>query len=180
MAVPRLAQAHTRALAKEGKGVVWVDGGHHSNEYSGVYFALAWAQYLVEDYGADPTATWIVENRHTWIMPMVNPDGSHAFGRLNAHGVNINRNYPVIWDGEGHDPKSVSLKDAMTSDVVTVKSDLSVREAAQIMFDKWFRHLPVTTSDGTVVGRGTHDELLDTCGTYREIVESQLTAEEAA
>jgi ATP-binding cassette subfamily B protein len=38
----------------------------------------------------------------------------------------------------------------------------------------------VVLEDGTVVGRGTHDELLDTCGTYREIVESQLTAEEAA
>lgn len=83
--------------------VVWVDGGTHSNEYSGVYFALAWAQFLVEQYGQDDTATWIVENRHTWIMPMVNPDGSNLMGRLNAHGVNINRNYPVIWDGQGHD-----------------------------------------------------------------------------
>jgi hypothetical protein len=83
--------------------VVWVDGGHHSNEYSGVYFALAWAQFLVEEYGANETATWIVENRHTWIMPMVNPDGSNAFGRLNANGVNLNRNYPVIWDGVGND-----------------------------------------------------------------------------
>ena len=54
--------------------------------------------------------------------------------------------------GEGHDPKAVSLRDAMTSDVVTVKSDLSVREAAQIMFDKWFRHLPVVDGDGSVVG----------------------------
>ena len=34
--------------------------------------------------------------------------------------------------------------------------------------------------DGEVVGRGRHDELLATCETYQEIVESQLTAEEAA
>jgi ATP-binding cassette subfamily B multidrug efflux pump len=38
----------------------------------------------------------------------------------------------------------------------------------------------VVLDDGAVVGRGTHDELLDDCATYREIVESQLTAEEAA
>ena len=38
----------------------------------------------------------------------------------------------------------------------------------------------VVLDDGAVVGRGSHDELLDTCETYREIVESQLTAEEAA
>jgi ATP-binding cassette, subfamily B, multidrug efflux pump len=34
--------------------------------------------------------------------------------------------------------------------------------------------------DGEVVGRGRHEELLETCGTYQEIVRSQLTAEEAA
>jgi len=34
--------------------------------------------------------------------------------------------------------------------------------------------------DGAVVGRGTHDELLATCATYQEIVESQLSAEAAA
>jgi ATP-binding cassette subfamily B protein len=34
--------------------------------------------------------------------------------------------------------------------------------------------------DGAIVGRGTHDELLTTCVTYTEIVDSQLSAEEAA
>ncbi len=34
--------------------------------------------------------------------------------------------------------------------------------------------------DGHSVGLGTHAELLDTCPTYREIVESQMTADEAA
>ncbi|WP_328520716.1 ABC transporter ATP-binding protein [Kribbella sp. NBC_00359] len=34
--------------------------------------------------------------------------------------------------------------------------------------------------DGAIVGSGTHDELLETCPTYLEIVESQQSAEEAA
>ncbi len=34
--------------------------------------------------------------------------------------------------------------------------------------------------DGDVVGRGRHEELLESCATYQEIVASQLTAEEAA
>ncbi|MCW2736877.1 ABC transporter ATP-binding protein [Nocardioides sp.] len=38
----------------------------------------------------------------------------------------------------------------------------------------------VVMEDGAVVGTGTHDELLEDCATYREIVESQLTAEEVA
>jgi len=38
----------------------------------------------------------------------------------------------------------------------------------------------VVLDEGTVVGTGTHDELMATCGTYREIVLSQISAEEAA
>jgi ATP-binding cassette subfamily B protein len=40
--------------------------------------------------------------------------------------------------------------------------------------------LIVVLEDGMVVGRGTHHELLASCGTYQEIVASQLSAEEAA
>ncbi len=54
--------------------------------------------------------------------------------------------------GEGQDPKTVSLRDAMTSDVVTIRPDTSIKDAAEIMFQKWFRHLPVTDDNGKVVG----------------------------
>jgi len=38
----------------------------------------------------------------------------------------------------------------------------------------------IVLDDGVVVGLGTHDELLESCPTYLEIVESQLAAEAAA
>jgi ATP-binding cassette, subfamily B, multidrug efflux pump len=38
----------------------------------------------------------------------------------------------------------------------------------------------IVLDDGVIVGLGTHDELLDSCPTYLEIVESQLAAETAA
>jgi ATP-binding cassette subfamily B protein len=38
----------------------------------------------------------------------------------------------------------------------------------------------VVLEDGKIVGSGTHDDLLDSCPTYLEIVDSQLSAEEAA
>jgi ATP-binding cassette, subfamily B, multidrug efflux pump len=38
----------------------------------------------------------------------------------------------------------------------------------------------VVLDDGVVVGQGSHDELLATCPTYVEIVESQQAMEEAA
>jgi len=38
----------------------------------------------------------------------------------------------------------------------------------------------IVLEDGRIVGQGTHDQLLDTCETYQEIVESQRSAEVAA
>ncbi|XKH57485.1 ABC transporter ATP-binding protein/permease [Citricoccus nitrophenolicus] len=46
----------------------------------------------------------------------------------------------------------------------------SITEADQI----------IVLEEGRVVGRGTHQELLDTSETYREIVDSQISAEEVA
>ncbi|HET8561639.1 MAG TPA: ABC transporter ATP-binding protein [Marmoricola sp.] len=46
----------------------------------------------------------------------------------------------------------------------------TIRDADQIL----------VLEDGAVVGRGTHEQLLESCATYREIVASQLSAEEAA
>jgi len=88
----------------EEREVLYIDGGTHSNEYSGVYFVTELAQFLLDDYETNDTARWIVENRHTWILPMVNPDGSNAFGRLNAKLVNVNRNFPGTWGAVEEDP----------------------------------------------------------------------------
>jgi ATP-binding cassette subfamily B protein len=38
----------------------------------------------------------------------------------------------------------------------------------------------VVLDGGTIAGIGTHEELMASCETYREIVYSQLSAEEAA
>ena len=91
-------------LPLDEREVAYIDGGTHSNEYSGVYFVTELAQFLLDEYDSNDTAQWIVENRHTWILPMVNPDGSHAFGRLNANGVNINRNFPGTYGTVDEDP----------------------------------------------------------------------------
>ncbi len=78
--------------------VLYIDGGTHANEYIGVIFTMHALRELVEGYGENDTATWIVENRHTVVLPLVNPEGSmNGVGRLNDKGVNINRNFPVGW-----------------------------------------------------------------------------------
>jgi CBS domain-containing protein len=52
----------------------------------------------------------------------------------------------------GSEPKTVSLRDVMTTDVVTIPPETTIHDAARIMFEHWFRHLPVVASDGAVLG----------------------------
>ncbi|WP_341728650.1 ABC transporter ATP-binding protein [Brooklawnia sp.] len=60
---------------------------------------------------------------------------------------------------------------AADASVLIVAQRIStVRQADQI----------IVLDDGTIAGIGTHEELMDSCQTYREIVESQLSVEEAA
>ena len=54
--------------------------------------------------------------------------------------------------------------------VIVAQRVSTIRDADQI----------IVLEDGRIVGRGRHDELLETSPTYREIVESQLTEEAAA
>jgi hypothetical protein len=82
----------------EARETLWIDGGTHANEYSGVMFVMHLLRFLANGYGQNETATWIVENRHTFILPLLNPEGSlNGIGRINDNAVNINRNYPVGW-----------------------------------------------------------------------------------
>jgi len=37
-----------------------------------------------------------------WLVPVLNPDGIAADTRQNAHGVDLNRNFPSLWQHFGH------------------------------------------------------------------------------
>ncbi|MFM6975166.1 MAG: hypothetical protein ACKOXM_08605, partial [Agromyces sp.] len=53
--------------------------------------------------------------------------------------------------------------------IVVAQRVASIRDAEQIL----------VLEDGRIVGRGTHEQLLESSSTYQEIVASQLSAEEA-
>ncbi|MEO7123001.1 MAG: ABC transporter ATP-binding protein [Lacisediminihabitans sp.] len=60
------------------------------------------------------------------------------------------------------------------------RSDASIIVVAQRVATIMDADQIIVLEGGEIVGRGTHDELLTTSATYAEIVESQLTAEEAS
>jgi protein MpaA len=40
-----------------------------------------------------------IQGVQLWVIPSVNPDGARAHARKNAHGVDLNRNFPYRWRG---------------------------------------------------------------------------------
>ena len=67
---------------------VLVFGCIHGNETAGIAVARALAK--LSPRGLD-----------LWIVPDLNPDGVAAGTRQNAHGVDLNRNFPVRWQPLG-------------------------------------------------------------------------------
>jgi hypothetical protein len=95
----------------------------HAREPAGMEVLLYFMWYLLDNYGSDPQATYLVDNRELWFVPAVNPDGycyneytnpgGGGMWRKNRRdcgggdwGVDLNRNWGYMWgyDDEGSDP----------------------------------------------------------------------------
>ncbi len=96
---------------EENEAEVRICGLHHGDELMSAEMPINLAWHLVENYGFDPYITGLVDERETWIIPMVNPDGRSASPnptRYNANWIDLNRDYGYQWDGEGNSPAPFS------------------------------------------------------------------------
>ncbi|UCC33126.1 MAG: zinc carboxypeptidase [Candidatus Bathyarchaeota archaeon] len=100
-------------------------GAHHAREWISVEIPMYLVNFLVDNYDNDPRIKRLVDERETWIVPMVNPDGveysqrEYQMWRKNKRdnnnngiferyydGVDNNRNYGYMWgyDDVGSSP----------------------------------------------------------------------------
>ncbi|MGB2825797.1 MAG: M14 family zinc carboxypeptidase [Thermoplasmata archaeon] len=99
---------------------------HHAREWPTTEIALQLIENLTDSYGSDSRISWLVDNRETWIVPVVNPDGLEYamtyddMWRKNRRdngdltfGVDLNRNY----DGSANGDPLGEWGGAGTSDV---------------------------------------------------------------
>ncbi len=98
---------------------------HHAREPMSLIQQIYFAWWLLENYGSDEEATWLIDNTELYLVPIVNPDGyayngaesslSMGLWRKNrfpnsdgSFGIDLNRNYPLGFGGPGtsSDPSS--------------------------------------------------------------------------
>ncbi len=102
----------------ENEPEVRIDAMHHAREPQGMQTTIYFLCYLLEEYGNDPIATYLLDERDLYVLPCVNPDGyeynrsqSPGGGGLwrknrrdnggGVFGVDLNRNYSFQWGGSG-------------------------------------------------------------------------------
>jgi len=83
----------------------------HGIEPVGAELCLRLAELLTANYGADPGLTALVDELEIWLFPLFNPDGYMSGSYYNAHGVNLNRDFPdritdPVDDPSGREPET--------------------------------------------------------------------------
>ncbi len=98
------------------ESAVYYDALHHAREPASMAVLVYYMYWLLENYGTDPEATYLVDTREIFFVPVVNPDGyvynetyPSRMWRKNrrnntgssCYGVDLNRNYPLGFGGIG-------------------------------------------------------------------------------
>ena len=86
----------------------------HAREYATAELATRYALHLLNGYGTDPEATWLLDHREIHIVAQQNPDGrkraetglswrkntnNDFCSDSNNRGVDLNRNSTIFWGG---------------------------------------------------------------------------------
>ena len=116
------------------KEIIYIDGGHHGNEYLGT--ALAWlsAKWYIDGWNnGNEEAIRVLQNSEIHILIMLNPDGNDFDTRWNINQVDLNRNYDHYWNtcpttqpGSGAFSEAETLANSQYMNEVVPHADLYV------------------------------------------------------
>jgi CBS domain-containing protein len=101
-------------------------------------------------------ATKLMRRYHVGTLVVVEP----VDGRRVPAGILTDRDIVMGIDALDLDPKAITVGDMMTRDLVTVREDSDLLQAAEIMRYKGVRRLPVIDRDGNLAGILSIDDLL--------------------
>lgn len=89
-------------------------GSIHAREYTPAELLMRFAEWLVNNYGTDPQATWLLDSFRFHFILQANPDGREKAetglswrknvddrnGSCSAtsYGIDLNRNFPFVWN----------------------------------------------------------------------------------
>ena len=81
------------------KEIIYIDGGHHGNEYLGTSLAWLSAKWYIDGWNdGNEEAVQVLQNSEIHVLIMLNPDGNDIDTRWNINQVDLNRNYDHYWN----------------------------------------------------------------------------------
>ncbi len=103
-------------------------GGIHGNECMSVDLVLEIIEALVDGYGDDEFTSDLLDGAEIVFVPLINPDGytGTTARRVNANGVDLNRNFHFAWVREGTAPFSEPETRAMRDLSQKMSFDLGI------------------------------------------------------
>lgn len=117
MKVLKLTNKSTTGPNGAAKPILFVNSAIHAREYTTAALTLAFARQLVEGYGTNADATWILDHHEVHLMLHTNPDGrkkaetglswrkntnqSYCGATSNSRGADLNRNFTFSWNSTG-------------------------------------------------------------------------------
>jgi carboxypeptidase T len=99
------------------KPKLFVNSAIHAREYTTAPLNLSFARWLLEGYGVNADATWILDHHEVHLMLQTNPDGrkkaetglswrkntnqAYCGATSNTRGADLNRNFGFSWNSTG-------------------------------------------------------------------------------
>jgi carboxypeptidase T len=104
----------TNAAIPGPKPVLFANSAIHAREYTTAELMTRFAEQLVNGYGSDPDATWVLDRHEIHLLLHTNPDGrkkaetglswrkntnqSYCGAASNSRGADLNRNFSFQWN----------------------------------------------------------------------------------